>query len=219
MDTRFIIPVSVAVAVHALAFFYPKSSAEGRVTEPAEGKTYVTVNKPEERLPMPEEQKPEEAAALGTPDPGPRSEDTVRTPEPKDFVQTQQPPSPYSPNIKAKFEVGPPGVPDGVINGTLTTPTVFNSASLDRQPRTRVQVAPTYPVEAKSRGLTAEVVVGFIVDEQGRVTAEHVVRSSDPMFEEATLQAVRKWRFEPGKKDGRLVKFRLQVPVVFNLNE
>lgn len=219
MDTRFIIPVSVAVALHALAFFYPKSSAPGCETETADRHVRIAVKVPEELMPMPEQPKPDEAAALGTPNPGPRSEETIRTPGPRDFVQIQQPPTPYSPSVKTKVEVGPPGVPDGVFNGSLNAPAVFSTASLDHKPRTRVQVAPIYPAEAKSRGLTAEVVVEFVVDEEGRVTAEHVVRSSDPIFEEATLQAVRKWRFEPGKKDGRLVKFRLQIPVVFNLNE
>lgn len=218
MDTRFVIPVSVALAVHALAFLFPKSSAPARVDEPTERNRYVAVDVPPEPMPMPKEQKPEEAA-YGTPDASPRSEETVRTPDPKDFVQPQQPDRPYTPNLQTKIPVGPPGVPEGIIGGLVNAPTVFNSVSLDHMPRTRVQVAPVYPPEAKSRGLTAEVVVEFIVDEQGQVTAEHVVRSTDRVFEEATLQAVRKWRFEPGKKDGQAVKFRLQVPVVFNLNE
>lgn len=219
MDTRFVIPVSVAVAVHALAFLFPKSSAPARAVEATNGGAPAEIRVRPELLPMPPEQKPEESAALGTPDPSPRSEETVKTPNPNDFVQHQQPDTPYTPNIQTKIPVGPPGVPDGIFGGPVNAPAVFNSGALDRAPRTRVQVAPVYPADAKSRGLTAEVVVEFVVDEQGRVTAEHVVRSSDPTFEEPTLQAVRKWRFEPGKKDGRLVKFRLQVPVVFNLNE
>lgn len=219
MDTRFVIPVSVALAVHALAFLFPKSATPPQIGEATDRGAPVEIRVPPEPLPMPQEQKPEDSAALGTPEPSPRSEETVRTPDPKDFVQPQQPDTPYTPNIQTKIPVGPPGVPEGIPGGPINAPTVFNSGSLDHAPRTRVQVAPTYPADAKSRGLTAEVVVEFVVDEQGRVTAEHVVRSSDPTFEDATLQAVRKWRFEPGKKDGRLVKFRLQVPVVFNLNE
>jgi protein TonB len=39
------------------------------------------------------------------------------------------------------------------------------------------------------------------------------------MFEEPTLRAVAKWQFEPGRRDGRIVKFRMTVPVLFNLNE
>lgn len=218
MDTRFIIPASVAVAVHALAFLYPKSPAAGRVVAPRDDPpVYVLMDMTMSPEPLPVKSEDAQTAAAGQPD------DTPRAPEPAlkpdgDFYPPPRPPSPNPRSDLKKIPLGPVGIP-GVNPGVGIGPGIFDSVSLDSKPRTRVQVAPVYPTEAKSRGLTAEVVVGFIVDEQGRVTAEHVVRSSDAMFEEATLQAVRKWRFEPGKKDGRAVKFRLQVPVVFNLNE
>jgi protein TonB len=59
--------------------------------------------------------------------------------------------------------------------------------------------------------------VEFVVDEAGRVMHPFVVRSSRAGFEAPTLRAVEKWRFEPGKKDGRAVRFRMQIPVTFSL--
>ncbi|MEO5961553.1 MAG: energy transducer TonB, partial [Opitutaceae bacterium] len=64
-----------------------------------------------------------------------------------------------------------------------------------------------------------EVLVNFMVDEAGRVSEARVVRSSDSVFEEPTLRAVSKWRFEPGRVHGDLVRFRMSVPVVFSLKE
>ena len=90
---------------------------------------------------------------------------------------------------------------------------------LDNTPRTRFQPAPHYPPSARSTGLTGEVLVEFTVDESGRVLDPHIVRSSDRMFEEPSLRAVAKWQFEPGRSGGRIVRFRMAVPVVFNLNE
>jgi protein TonB len=44
------------------------------------------------------------------------------------------------------------------------------------------------------------------------------VRSSSHAFEEPTLRAIAKWRFEPGRRGGQIVRFRMQVPVVFKLD-
>jgi protein TonB len=90
---------------------------------------------------------------------------------------------------------------------------------LDNAPRTRFQAAPHYPLGAKTAGLTGEVLVEFIVDENGHVIDPHVRRSTDRVFEESTLRAVAKWQFEPGRRAGRIVRFRMAVPVVFNLND
>ena len=55
--------------------------------------------------------------------------------------------------------------------------------------------------------------------EEAAAIDPRVVKSSDRMFEEPTLRAVAKWQFEPGRRAGRIVRFRMAVPVVFNLNE
>ena len=96
---------------------------------------------------------------------------------------------------------------------------IFSSTSLDKTPRTRFQPPPTYPFEGKQAGLHGEVVVEFIVDESGRVRDPHVVRSSHRMFEEPTIRAVSRWQFEPGRRGGQIVRFRMMVPVMFNLND
>ncbi len=63
------------------------------------------------------------------------------------------------------------------------------------------------------------MLVEFIVEETGRVLDPRVLDSTDRVFEEATLRAVAKWRFEPGTRDGRIVRFRMTVPGVFSLGE
>jgi protein TonB len=63
------------------------------------------------------------------------------------------------------------------------------------------------------------VVVNFTVDENGNVQDVRAVRSSHQEFEMPTIRAVSKWRFEPGRKDGKRVRFRMSVPVAFTLNE
>jgi protein TonB len=35
------------------------------------------------------------------------------------------------------------------------------------------------------------------------------------VFEAPALKAVKQWKFEPGKKNGKAVRFRMRVPITF----
>jgi protein TonB len=89
---------------------------------------------------------------------------------------------------------------------------------LDERPVATYREAPSLDDEAQRRaGLYgAEVWVIFIVDERGRVAEAEVQRSTDPRFNSACLAAIRKWQFEPGKRDGTPVRARMRVPFIFN---
>jgi protein TonB len=110
------------------------------------------------------------------------------------------------------------GIPDGK-GDKLRFGDVVSSIHLDNTPRARFQASPVYPFEARRTGTPGEVHVEFVVDERGRVTDPRVVHSSNRMFDESTLRAVAKWQFEPGRRHGKPVKFRMTVPVMFNLDE
>jgi outer membrane biosynthesis protein TonB len=47
----------------------------------------------------------------------------------------------------------------------------------------------------------------------------YVISRTDPLFEEAALRAVGHWRFAPGRHHGRVVRFKMAVPIVFRMNE
>ena len=53
-----------------------------------------------------------------------------------------------------------------------------------------------------------------MVDQDGRVDAPRVQRSTNPEFDRAALNAVKQWKFEPGKRNGQ-VRFRMRVPITF----
>ena len=136
-----------------------------------------------------------------------------------DFTQAVQPPPP--PNL---------GRPTGVMNipagrpgtGGVTSNigNIFNLKDLDQHPQVRgVQARPNYPFEMRRAGLNGEVVVRFIVDTNGDVRDVEIVRSSQREFESAAQQAVLKWKWRPGRKGGKPVATRMQIPIVFNLND
>lgn len=110
------------------------------------------------------------------------------------------------------------GVTDGKIDGISLKPDSISLSDLDNSPRARTQPAPLYPGEAKIRGLEGQVVLGFTVNEDGRVESPYVISRTDRIFEDAALRAVSKWRFEPGRYKGRVIRFKMAVPIVFSLN-
>jgi TonB family protein len=55
------------------------------------------------------------------------------------------------------------------------------------------------------------------VDSTGRVTDARVVHSLGLGLDEKAMEAVRKWRFKPGEKDGQPVTMRAEVEVNFRL--
>ena len=96
---------------------------------------------------------------------------------------------------------------------------VFDLSELDQIPVVRTQKQPHYPAALKKAGVNGEVVVGFVVNEQGDVGDVKVVRSSDQRFDRAATDAVRQWTFSPGMKNGKPVNVRISVPIVFTTSE
>jgi periplasmic protein TonB len=95
---------------------------------------------------------------------------------------------------------------------------IYNPASLDAAPKARFQISPSYPYALKSAGISGEVVVEFVVDEQGRVRDPRIVSASHHEFESPSLSAVSKWRFEPGMRKNVPVRFMMRVPLSFNVD-
>jgi TonB family protein len=91
-------------------------------------------------------------------------------------------------------------------------------AAQDVPPRVTYQEAPVYPVEMKSEGLRGDVTVRFVVDREGRVRNPFVLSSTNPGLDQAAIDGVLKWRFEPGLKNGVPVNVRMQVPIVFQMD-
>jgi len=95
---------------------------------------------------------------------------------------------------------------------------IFDIKELDERPRPTVQTAPQYPLDLRQAGISGEVVIQFIVDSKGNVRNIKIVKSTNTGFNENVLRAVRNWKFEPGKKNGKKVNTRVQQPIPFKTN-
>jgi len=159
---------------------------------------------------LPELEKPEEKEE---PEPPPQLEASI---EPMDLSQ-----------LELALN---PGIGDGVFGqlevnvlsqwtegaGSDDLSRVFSLAELDQRPQSVFQPSPSYPRELRRVGRRGTVYVVFTVDPRGRVLDPTVQRSTDPAFDEAAMDAVKRWRFEPGTRNGAKVPFRMRVPITFN---
>ncbi|HXA79864.1 MAG TPA: TonB family protein, partial [Opitutaceae bacterium] len=92
-------------------------------------------------------------------------------------------------------------------------------AAQDVLPRVLYQENPVYPVAMRRAGMRGDVRVRFVLDTEGRVRNPFVISSTNPGFNQSAIDAVLKWRFEPGIKKGVPVNTRMEVPIVFQLND
>jgi periplasmic protein TonB len=83
---------------------------------------------------------------------------------------------------------------------------VFSVSELEKRPEAVSQVAPTYPAELRKAKIEGVVTLVFLLGEDGRVEEARIENSSRPEFEKPALEAIRKWRFRPGEKDGQRVR-------------
>ena len=95
---------------------------------------------------------------------------------------------------------------------------VFEISDLDRPPQAIVRLSPMYPPHARMRGQEGAVTLEFVVGRDG-TTRDIRVIDAEPLdvFTHSAVSAVKRWRFEPGRRDGRDVAVRVQQTITFNL--
>ena len=97
---------------------------------------------------------------------------------------------------------------------------VWPPKDADAVPRYGDNARPAYPPLARLRGYQGVVVLFVEVLVDGRVGQAEIRRSAGhKILDQAALEAVRTWRFEPGRREGRAVTMSVEVPVRFVLNE
>ncbi len=86
-------------------------------------------------------------------------------------------------------------------------------------PRLLEFVEAAYPEQAQEAGLEAVVELEITIGADGLVTDVRVVTPVGNGFDEAALEAARRFRFEPARKDGEPVPSRVRFPYVFEIRE
>ena len=95
----------------------------------------------------------------------------------------------------------------------------FNVAGTDTEEMPLVRINPDYPPRAQSRGVQGWVVVQFTITPQGTVKDAKVVDGEPKgMFDDAAINAVSRWKYNPKVQEGVAVERRgVQVKLTFKL--
>ncbi|MEM7604820.1 MAG: TonB-dependent receptor [Myxococcota bacterium] len=80
-------------------------------------------------------------------------------------------------------------------------------------------VQATYPAAAQSEGLEASVELAITVNADGSVSDPEVLTPVGNGFDEAALEAVQRFRFNPATRDGEPFAVRIRYRYVFELSE
>jgi len=111
----------------------------------------------------------------------------------------------------------------GIAAGTSAAPgagtgAVFGADQVEHPPVLVSRVMPLYPTQARAHGIDGEVVLRAIVARDGHVEKDIVIAQSSPLFDQPAIDALRQWRFEPGRdRGGRPVRVMLEVPIRFQV--
>lgn len=126
-----------------------------------------------------------------------------RAPAAVEPVAPAAPPEPATPTVPAR---------PGPASAAAKSPVV------SAVPRYRSNVAPDYPVACRRRGEEGVVLLNVTVSAGGLPTAISLNRSSGhPLLDQAALDAVHRWTFEPGRAGDVPVSTQVVVPVRFSL--
>ena len=87
-----------------------------------------------------------------------------------------------------------------------------------KPPKLIKQVDPVYPKEAAKAGVEGMVILEAKADEEGNVVDSRVLRSI-PVLDQAAIDAVKQWKYEPLVIDGKRRKVLFTVTVRFMLKE
>ncbi|MBU1231153.1 MAG: TonB family protein [Proteobacteria bacterium] len=92
--------------------------------------------------------------------------------------------------------------------------------AVDRMPVVARRIKPVYPMDARRRGISGQVLLRLFVDVEGGVREVNVERAEPSgIFEDAAVEAARKWRFEPAVFKGAPVGVWMTLPVRFALED
>ncbi len=76
-----------------------------------------------------------------------------------------------------------------------------------------------YPEQAMKKGIQGRVAVSFIVEKDGSISNVRPVHSVHSLLDKEAVRVVKSMpKWSPGKQNGKPVRVRFTVPVMFKLN-
>jgi len=95
--------------------------------------------------------------------------------------------------------------------------TIYEAGPGITLPRVIKEVKPHYPPGTIETGVQGNVLMKCVVGRDGRPRDVEVTKSLSPPLDEAAVEALKQWEFQPGAKDGEPVAVRVAIEMTFTL--
>jgi protein TonB len=122
---------------------------------------------------------------------------------------------PLSPEPEGTGSGVGPGVDDGTGGGAGGGP--YRPGSGVEPPRLLREVKAQYTEDARTRGITGDVVLEIVIRSDGTVGDVKILRGLGFGLDERAVTAVRNWKFSPARRLGTAVDVIVEVEVEFSL--
>ncbi|WP_428353010.1 energy transducer TonB [Methyloprofundus sp.] len=157
----------------------------------------------------------------------PKAKKKIKKARPKRVRKTARAPVPFKGlnSSLSGIDLGIPGLGDGALDdlnsGLLgkTGSSIMTEDLVDVAPKPKSRGSFKYPSAAKKKGIKGYVILSLLIDERGNVDQVQVLESSPTgVFDEAAIQGINSWRFEPAKYEGKNVKVWAKQKIRFDLS-
>lgn len=170
---------------------------------------------PKEIKQKPKEKKPKE---MTRPEKGVLDQKKEMASKPKMNFKAPQLDIPLDLDVQNGMGIQQPQVGPSNKSGGPGLPAAFEFEEVDQPPKAMRKVMPVYPQEAKQNKIKGKVILRFLVNKKGNVEKAKVVFSKPKgIFEDKALEAIRKWKFKPGKYKEKPVRTWVMLPIDFEL--
>ena len=108
------------------------------------------------------------------------------------------------------------GLEDGLeVEGDV----VMTAETVDTAPRAKSRKSPEYPRSARRAGTEGQVQLNLLISASGTVDDARLLSATPSgVFEDAALEAVRRWTFSPARYEGRAVSVWARQTIDFRLS-
>lgn len=105
------------------------------------------------------------------------------------------------------------------ITRSASQATVFEPGAGVTLPAVIYEVKPEYTPEAMQKKIQGSIFMDVVVGETGDVTDVNVSKSLDAEFglDDQAVRAASRWKFKPGRRDGKAVAVRVTIEMTFTL--
>ena len=93
----------------------------------------------------------------------------------------------------------------------------YRSPDASKYPVVTYRVEPAYTPEARAKGIEGTVLLRLEVTERGIPENVTVERKLDPGLDANAVEALKKWRFIPARKEGQPIRTAARVEMNFRL--